>query len=41
MIGSCERRPNASRIPSGKEPATVTNDMMTLSISPPHSEVST
>ena len=38
---SSERRPSASRMPSGKAPATVTKEMMTSSINPPHSLVST
>lgn len=38
---SCDRRPNASRMPSGKEPATATKDIVTSSINPPHRLVST
>ena len=41
MTGSSERRPSASRMPSGSAPATVTKEMMTSSISPPHRLVST
>ena len=36
-----ERRPSASRMPSGSEPATVVNEMSTSSIRPPQSVVST
>ncbi len=36
-----ERRPSASRMPSGSEPTTVVNEMMKSSISPPQSFVST
>ena len=41
MTGNCERRPSASRTPSGIAPATVTKEMITSSISPPHRLVST
>ena len=41
ITGSWERRPRASRMPSGRAPATVTKEMMTQSINPPHKLVST
>ncbi len=41
MTGIFERRPSASRMPSGSDTAMPTKDRTSVTSSPPHSEVST
>jgi hypothetical protein len=41
MIGILERRPSASTMPSGSDTAIPTKDRLSVTSSPPHSEVST
>jgi hypothetical protein len=41
MIGSDERRPSASRMPSGSEQMMPVNEITNVTSSPPHSLVST